>query len=41
MDSWLRSAIDYIQDWLEFQVEMSGLPGCIIAVTHRGEVVGR
>jgi CubicO group peptidase (beta-lactamase class C family) len=35
----LRSALDYIGDWLEFQVEGSQQPGCIIAVAHRGKVI--
>jgi CubicO group peptidase (beta-lactamase class C family) len=39
VDAWLRSAIDYVIDWLAFQVEMSEQPGCIIAITHRGEIV--
>ncbi|WP_298258010.1 serine hydrolase domain-containing protein [Bradyrhizobium sp.] len=39
MNPWLRSAVDYICDWLEFQVMASQQPGCIIAVTHRGAVV--
>jgi len=39
VEPWLRSALDYIADWLEFQVEGSEQPGCIIAVVHRGKVV--
>ena len=39
MEAWLRSAIDYVGDWLPFQVEMSRQPGCIIAIAHRGEIV--
>jgi CubicO group peptidase (beta-lactamase class C family) len=39
MEPWLRSALDYIGDWLEFQVEGSEQPGCIIAVVHRGKVI--
>ncbi len=39
MDPWLRSAVDYVGDWLEFQVEASQQPGCIIAITHRGTIV--
>src|SRR6185437_15545636 len=38
MDGWLRSAIDYINDWLEFQLTGSQQPGVIIAVAHRGEI---
>ena len=39
MDSWLGAAIDYIGDWLEFQVRTSQQPGCIIAIAHRGEII--
>ncbi len=39
MEPWLRSAVDYIGDWLEFQLETSQQPGCIIAVVHRGKVI--
>ena len=39
MDPWLRSAVDYVADWLEFQVEASQQPGCIIAIAHRGKVI--
>jgi CubicO group peptidase (beta-lactamase class C family) len=39
VDPWLRSAVDYISDWLAFQVEVSQQPGCIIAITHRDKVV--
>jgi CubicO group peptidase (beta-lactamase class C family) len=39
MDSWLRSAIDYIPDWMEFQVQGVQQPGCIMAIAHRGKVV--
>ena len=38
MDPWLRSAVDYMCDWLEFQVMASQQPGCIIAVAYRGEI---
>jgi CubicO group peptidase (beta-lactamase class C family) len=39
MDGWLRSAIDYIGEWLEFQLAGSQQPGAIIAITYRGEIV--
>ena len=38
MDPWLRSAIEYICDWLEFQVRASQQPGCIVAIAHRGKI---
>jgi CubicO group peptidase (beta-lactamase class C family) len=39
MDTWLRSAIDYIGDWLEFQLAGLQQPGVIIAIAHRGEII--
>jgi CubicO group peptidase (beta-lactamase class C family) len=39
VNPWLRSAVDYICDWLEFQLMASQQPGCIVAITYRGEVV--
>ena len=39
MDGWLRSAVGYINDWLEFQLAGSQQPGVIIAIAHRGEIV--
>jgi CubicO group peptidase (beta-lactamase class C family) len=39
MESWQRSAIDYIRSWIEFQVRASQQPGCIFAIAHRGQVV--
>jgi len=38
MDAWLRSAVGYIADWLEFQLTASQQPGVMIAIVHRGEV---
>ena len=32
MDTWLRSAIGYIGDWLEFQLAGLQQPGVIIAI---------
>src|SRR5262249_61161749 len=39
MEPWLRPAIDYIRDWLQFQLDSSLQPGCIIAVAYHGEIV--
>lgn len=39
MDTWLRSAIDYIGSWIEFQLTTIQQPGVIVAFAHRGEVV--
>jgi CubicO group peptidase (beta-lactamase class C family) len=39
MDRWLPAALDYISQWLDFQMRQSEQPGCIIAVAHRDRVV--
>ena len=39
MDTWLRSAIDYIGSWIEFQQTTFQQPGVIVAFAHRGEIV--
>ena len=39
MDAWLRSAADYISDWIEFQLTTSQQPGVIVAIAHRGEII--
>ena len=39
MDDWLRSALEYIPEWLGFQMRVSEQPGCAIAIAHRGRVV--
>jgi CubicO group peptidase (beta-lactamase class C family) len=31
--------MDYVRDWLEFQVRTSQQPGCMIAISHRGKLV--
>jgi CubicO group peptidase (beta-lactamase class C family) len=39
MDPWLSSALDYIREWLAFQMRLSEQPGCVIAVARRGRIV--
>src|SRR5881398_1788963 len=39
MDNWLRSAIDYIGSWIEFQHTTIQQPGVVVAFAHRGEIV--
>ena len=40
MEPWLQPAIDYIHSWIEFQMRASQQPGCIVAIAHRGRIVG-
>jgi CubicO group peptidase (beta-lactamase class C family) len=39
MDRWLKPALDYIPRWIDFQMQASQQPGCIIAIAHRGKIV--
>ncbi|MDP7344507.1 MAG: serine hydrolase domain-containing protein, partial [Alphaproteobacteria bacterium] len=39
MDNWLKAALDYIPQWLEYQMRLTDLPGCSVAVAHKGRVV--
>ena len=39
MDRWLAAALDYIPRWIDFQMQASQQPGCIIAIAHRDTVV--
>src|SRR4051812_34730303 len=39
MDRWLAHALDYVPRWIEFQMQSSQQPGCIIAIAHRDRIV--
>jgi CubicO group peptidase (beta-lactamase class C family) len=39
MDKWLKPALDYIPQWIDFQMRRFELPGAVIAVADRGKVV--
>ena len=39
MDHWLKPALDYIPQWLEYQLRETEQPGCVIAVVHKGQIV--
>ena len=39
LDDWLEPALDYIPQWLEYQMRESEQPGCVIALVHNGRVV--
>ena len=39
MDDWLAPALDYIAQWLEYQMRESEQPGCVLALVHDGRVV--
>jgi len=39
MDRWLSSALEYIPRWVDFQMQASQQPGCIVAIAHRDRIV--
>src|ERR1700754_716999 len=39
MERWLGAALDYIPRWMEFQMDGSQQPGCMIAIAHREKIV--
>ena len=39
VNNWLPRALDYVSEWLEFQMRQSEMPGCVIAVAHKQKVV--
>src|SRR5436305_9729080 len=39
MEPWLKPALDYVPRWLEFQMQASQQPGCMMAIAYRGNVV--
>jgi len=39
MDRWLPPPLDHIPRWIEFQMQASQQPGCIIAIAHRDAIV--
>ena len=39
MDRWLKGALDYIPSWLDYQIQATRQPGCLLAIVHRGKVV--
>jgi CubicO group peptidase (beta-lactamase class C family) len=39
MEEWLESALQYVPQWLDYQMRESEQPGCVIAVVHEGRAV--
>ena len=39
MEKWLAAALDYVPQWLEFQLRALDRPGCSVAIMHRGQLV--
>ena len=39
MDNWLKPALDYIPQWLDYQMRESEQPGCVIAIVNKAQIV--
>src|SRR5690349_13546522 len=39
MTKWLKPALDYLPQWIEFQMRQHEQPGCVLAVAHKGRIV--
>jgi CubicO group peptidase (beta-lactamase class C family) len=39
MADWLKPALHYIPQWLEYQMRETEQPGCVIAIVHKGKIV--
>ncbi len=39
MDKWLAAALDYVPQWIGFQMRVTEQPGCAMAIAHKGKVV--
>lgn len=39
MEAWLAAALDYIPQWLDYQLRMTQQPGCLLAVVQNGKVL--
>ena len=39
MQKWLPAALDYIPRWIDFQMRQTETPGCVVAVTAKGDMV--
>jgi CubicO group peptidase (beta-lactamase class C family) len=39
MDKWVGAALDYVPEWLEFQMRLTEQPGCALAIAQKGKIV--
>jgi CubicO group peptidase (beta-lactamase class C family) len=39
MDRWVAAALDYVPEWLDFQMRLTEQPGCALAIVHKGKIV--
>ena len=39
MEKWLPPALDYVEQWIEYQMRQSEQPGCVVAVARHGKLL--
>jgi CubicO group peptidase (beta-lactamase class C family) len=39
VENWLGAALDYVPRWIDHQMRLSELPGCVVAVADKGRIV--
>jgi CubicO group peptidase (beta-lactamase class C family) len=39
MDSWLKAGLAYALEWIGFQMRVTELPGCVVAIAQNGKTV--
>jgi D-alanyl-D-alanine carboxypeptidase len=39
MQDWLKAALAYVPQWLDYQMTLTETPGCVLAIAHKGVVV--
>jgi CubicO group peptidase (beta-lactamase class C family) len=39
IQAWLKQALAYTGEWLDYQMRQTEQPGCVIAVAHKGRIV--
>ena len=39
VQAWLKRALDYAGEWLDYRMRQIEQPGCVVAVAHKGRVV--
>ena len=39
MEKWLPPALDYVEEWIDYQMRQSEQPGCVVAVARYGQLL--
>src|SRR5215467_8729346 len=39
MEKWLPPALDYVEQWIDYQMRQTEQPGCVVAVARHGKLL--